>query len=107
MVGVGVPGRPGEEQQPGLGMELVLDQHHLQLQPGWPGGLQHAILSARSLLALGGEEDRDGFPFFQDGLAHGGNLAGDAADVALLHLAVGHAGSRQALLGRTCSVCPT
>ena len=89
-----LPGRPGEEQQPGLGMELVLDQHHLQPQPGWPGGLQHAILSARLLLALGGEEDRDSFPFFQGGLVQGGSLTGGVADVALLHLAVGHAGNR-------------
>ena len=74
-------------------MGVVLDQHYLQPLPGRPGELQRAILSARPLHALGGEDDSDGFPFFQDG------LAGDDADVALLHLAVGHAGSRQALLG--------
>ena len=88
-------------------MGVVLDQHYLQPLPGRPGELQHAILSAQSLQALGDEDDSGGFPFFQDGLVQGGNLAGDAADVALLHLAVGHAGSRQALLGRFRLVCPT
>ena len=41
-----LPGKPGEEQQPGVevGVEVVvlvllLDQQHLQPLPGWPGGL--------------------------------------------------------------------
>ena len=38
-----LPGNPGEEQQPGVGVVVVvvvgLDQHNLQPLPGWPGGL--------------------------------------------------------------------
>ena len=83
---------------------LVLLQHSVQ-QPGRPGGLQRAFLSARSLLALDDGGDCDGFPLLQGGLVHGESLAG-VADVAVIHLEVDLAGSWQDHWGRSCSVFP-
>ena len=83
---------------------LVLLQHSVQ-QPGRPGGLQRAFLSARSLSALDDGGDCDGFPLLQGGLVHGESLAG-VADVAVLHHEVDHAGSRQVQLGRCRTVFP-
>ena len=83
---------------------LVLLQHNVQ-QPGRPGGLQRAFLSARSLLALDDEGDCDGYLLLRGGLVHGESLAG-VADVAVIHLEVDLARSRQVQLGRSRSVFP-
>ena len=83
---------------------LLLLQHSVQ-QPGRPGGLQRAILSARLLLALDNRGDCDGFPLLQGGLVHGEILAG-VADVAVIHLEVDLAGSWQVQLRRSRSVFP-
>ena len=82
----------------------MLLQHSVQ-QPGRPGGLQRAFLSARSLSALDDGGDCDGFPLLQGGLVHGEGLAG-VVDVAVIHLEVDLAGSRQDQWGRSRSVFP-
>ena len=71
----------------------MLLQHSVQ-QSKRPGGLQRAFLSARSLSALDDGGDCNGFPLLQGGLVHGESLAG-VADVAVIHLEVDLAGSRQ------------
>ena len=82
----------------------MLLQHSMQ-QTGRPGGLQRAFLSARSLSALDDGGDCNGFPLLQSGLVHGESLAG-VADVAVIHLVVDLAGSRQDQWGRSRSVFP-
>ena len=83
---------------------LLLLQHSVQ-QPGRPVGLQRAFLSARSLLAPEDGGDRDGLPLLQGGLEHGKGLAG-VSDVAVIHLEVDLAGSRQNQRERARSVFP-
>ena len=83
---------------------LLLLQHSVQ-QPGRPGGLQRAFLSARSLSAPDDGGDCDGLPLLQGDPVHGESLVG-VADVAVLHLEVDHAGSRQVQLGRCRTVFP-
>ena len=82
----------------------MLLQHSVQ-QPKRPGGLQRTLLSARSLSALDNRGDCNGFPLLQGGLVHGESLAG-VADVAVIHLEVDLAGSRQDQWGRSRSVFP-
>ena len=82
----------------------MLLQHSVQ-QPKRPGGLQRTFLSARSLSALDDGGDCNGFPLLQSGLVHGESLAG-VADVAVIHLVVDLAGSRQDQWGRSRSVFP-
>ena len=82
----------------------MLLQHSVQ-QPKRPGGLQRAFLIARSLSALDDGGDCNGFPLLQSGLVHGESLAG-VADVAVIHLEVDLAGSRQDQWGRSHSVFP-
>ena len=77
---------------------LLLLQYSVQ-QPGMPGGLRRAVLSARSLSAP------DGLPLLQGGPGHGESLAGDE-DVAVIHLEVDLAGSWQDHWGRSRSVFP-
>ena len=74
-------------------------------QPGRPVGLQRAFLSARSLLAPEDGGDRDGLPLLQGGLEHGKSLAG-VSDVAVIHLEVDLARSRQDQWGRSRSFFP-
>ena len=83
---------------------LLLLQHSVQ-QPGRPGGLQRAFLSARSLSAPDDGGDCDGLPLLQVGPVHGKSLAG-VADVSVDHLEVDLAGSRQDQWGRSRSVFP-
>ena len=82
----------------------MLLQHSVQ-QPGRPGGLQRAFLSARSLSAPDDGGDCDGLLLLQCGPLHGESLAG-VADVAVIHLEVDLAGSRQDQWGRSRSVFP-
>ena len=83
---------------------LLLMQYSVQL-PGMPGGLRRVFLSARSLLALNDGGDGDSLPLLQGGPRHGESLACEP-DVAVVHLEVDLAGSRQDQWGRSRSVFP-
>ena len=77
-------------------------QYSVQL-PGMPGGLRRAFLSARSLSAP--DDVGNGLPLLRGGPRHGQSLAGNP-DVAVVHLEVDLAGSRQDQWGRSRSVFP-
>ena len=66
-----------------------------------PGELQLAIQITRSLLG----PDGGCLPLHLGDLVRGGSLVRDPDD-AVVHVGVGHAGSRGGLQGKTCAVCP-
>ena len=81
---------------------LLLMMCTVQL-PGMPGGLRRAFLSARSLSAP--DDVGNGLPLLRGGPRHGQSLAGNP-DVAVVHLEVDLAGSRQNQRERARSVFP-